>query len=427
MALEGIKGTGVDLLNTIHDNASEEYRNVVPYSTDENIREVGTALLNYEPAANEFVRTLINRIALVLINRKEARNPLEPLKKGLLTVGSTVEEIYVDLIKAQKYDPRADANEAMKRYLPNVETIFHTVNSQLVYPVSINNDELSNAFTSYGQLDKFIAGIVDSVYSSATNDEFLNMKKLMSLYGKKNLFQPVKVDKVTNKETAEEFVVKVIEVSDRFTILGQDFNAANVWTQTEKNDQYLIVTPHTKARMNVQVLAQAFNMDKAEFMGHIIVIDKFPDMPNVEALLVDRDWLQVYDKMRAFKVNFNGLANSWNYFYHVWMIYSASLFRNAVAFVSEDFTLTKFTLEPASATVDKGGKVQTSVKITTQTGMPSAKCTYTLTGALDNETVVNSVGTVFIGTKEKGTSIKVTATSVDFPSATAFSTITVNQ
>lgn len=423
---------GVKLLNTIRANSSAVYQDRIPEATAENIHDVGDAILNFEAQANEFVNALINRIGLVILNNRMASNPLAALKKGRLAVGETIEEVYIDVIKAQTYDPRAAQDTLFKRHLPNVLSVFHSVNSELNYPLTISNEQLRKAFLSYDSLDRFIAGLVDSMYKSATLDEFILMKQLISEYGEGGRFIVEPITAVTDAATAREAMIKIKAVSDGMTIFNNAMNYAGVWTSTPKEDQYLITTPDFNARMDVDVLAAAFHMDKAEFAGHVIVVDNIGDLADngIEAILVDKNWYQVYDYLRTFKTAYNGEGLYWNYFYHVWTVYSLSPFSNAVAFGSTTATVTNLTVTPATATVKAGGSVQLETAVT-GAGNPTSKCTFAISGATDPETTVSSMGRVILGSLEKGSEgtsknqITVTATSVQDTSKTATCTITV--
>lgn len=423
---------GVKLLNTIRANSSAVYQDRIPEATAENIHDVGDAILNFEAQANEFVNALINRIGLVILNNRMASNPLAALKKGRLAVGETIEEVYIDVIKAQTYDPRAAQDTLFKRHLPNVLSVFHSVNSELNYPLTISNEQLRKAFLSYDSLDRFIAGLVDSMYKSATLDEFILMKQLISEYGEGGRFIVEPITAVTDAATAREAMIKIKAVSDGMTIFNNAMNYAGVWTSTPKEDQYLITTPNFNARMDVDVLAAAFHMDKAEFAGHVIVVDNIGDLADngIEAILVDKNWYQVYDYLRTFKTAYNGEGLYWNYFYHVWTVYSLSPFSNAVAFGSTTATVTNLTVTPATATVKAGGSVQLETAVT-GAGNPTSKCTFAISGATDPETTVSSMGRVILGSLEKGSEgtsknqITVTATSVQDTSKTATCTITV--
>ena len=417
---------GANVLNVIRQNATAVYQDRIPEATAENLHEVGDAILTYEAQANEFVNALVNRIGLVILNNRMATNPLAALKKGRLAVGETIEEIYIDVIKAQTYDPRAAQDTLFKRHLPNVSSVFHSVDSQLNYPLTISNEQLRKAFMSYDSLDRFIAGLVDSMYKSATLDEFIQMKQLISEWNNNGRFIVEPIAPVTDAASAREAMIKIKAVSDGMTIFNNQMNYAGVWTSTPKDEQYLITTPDFNARMDVDVLAAAFHMDKAEFAGHVIVVDNIGDLGDdgIEAILVDKNWYQVYDYLRTFKTAYNGEGLYWNYFYHVWMVYSLSPFANAVAFGTATPTVTELTVTPTAATVKAGGTVQITTAVT-GTGDPTSKCSFALTGNTDPETVVNSMGKVILGSKETGPTITVTATSVQDTSKTATCTITV--
>ena len=423
---------GANVLNVIRQNATAVYQDRIPEATAENLHEVGDAILTYEAQANEFVNALVNRIGLVILNNRMATNPLAALKKGRLAVGETIEEIYIDVIKAQTYDPRSAQDTLFKRHLPNVSSVFHSVDSQLNYPLTISNEQLRKAFMSYDSLDRFIAGLVDSMYKSATLDEFIQMKQLISEWNANGRFIIEPITAVTDAASAREAMIKIKAVSDGMTIFNNQMNYAGVWTSTPKDEQYLITTPDFNARMDVDVLAAAFHMDKAEFAGHVIVVDNIGDLGDdgIEAILVDKNWYQVYDYLRTFKTAYNGEGLYWNYFYHVWMVYSLSPFANAVAFGTATPTVTAVTVTPTAATVKAGGTVQITTSVT-GTGDPTSKCTFALAGNTDPETVVNTMGKVILGSKETGSlgnsknQITVTATSVQDKSKTATCTITV--
>lgn len=423
---------GVNVLNVIRQNATAVYQDRIPEATAENLHEVGDAILTYEAQANEFVNALVNRIGLVILNNRMATNPLAALKKGRLAVGETIEEIYIDVIKAQTYDPRAAQDTLFKRHLPNVSSVFHSVDSQLNYPLTISNEQLRKAFLSYDSLDRFIAGLVDSMYKSATLDEFIQMKQLISEWNENSRFIVEPITAVTDAASAREAMIKIKAVSDGMTIFNNQMNYAGVWTSTPKDEQYLITTPDFNARMDVDVLAAAFHMDKAEFAGHVIVVDNIGDLGDdgIEAILVDKNWYQVYDYLRTFKTAYNGEGLYWNYFYHVWMVYSLSPFANAVAFGTAAPTVTTLTVTPTTATVKAGGTVQITTTVT-GTGDPTSKCTFALAGNTDPETVVSTMGKVILGSKETGSlgtsknQITVTATSVQDTTKTATCTITV--
>ena len=98
IAITKLNATTLDILNVIHENASPAYRDQVPTITDiKDLPRVGDVLYGYPALANEFVSSLINRIALVRVKSATFNNMFADLKKGYLEFGEVVEEVFVTL------------------------------------------------------------------------------------------------------------------------------------------------------------------------------------------------------------------------------------------------------------------------------------------------------------------------------------------
>ena len=373
-----LTGNSVDIVNAIRNNASTEYRNYVPVATNdvESLREIGGIIMDYVPLQNEFITALVNRIGRTILTSKMYENPWAMFKKGVLDFGETIEEIFVDIAKPFEFDPAVAENEVFKRVTPEVRTAFHTLNYQKFYKATINQEQLRTAFLSWDGVTSLIAGIVDSMYKGANYDEFLTMKYMLARHILNGRVTPISVGAV-NANTAKTAVTTIKGVSNAITFLSPDYNVAGVRNNTEKNNQYLLVDSRFDAMFDVEVLASAFNMDKAEFAGHRILVDSFGSLdierlgvlfendPNyhefsqdelnelnaVPAVLVDRDWFMIYDMLNQFTENYNGQGIYWNYFYHVWKTFSVSPFANAVAFVEGNPSVTSVAINPSSVSV----------------------------------------------------------------------------
>jgi predicted NodU family carbamoyl transferase len=70
-------------------------------------------------------------------------------------------------------------------------------------------------------------------------------------------------------------------------------------------------------------------------LHHIPTDEQKEALSKVEAVLVDRDYLQIYDNLERMEENRNGVALHHNYFYHAWKTFSVSPFANAVVFTTE--------------------------------------------------------------------------------------------
>lgn len=327
------------LLNTIRDNASEAYQDRVPTATQTNLSEIGGVLLADVDLANEFTSALMNKIALTVVHSKIFKNPLAMLKKGTKPLGDSVEEIFVNYAKADAFDPAGST--LLNRKLPDVKSIYHTMNRQDKYKVTISYEMLSKAFRDYGTFNGFISSITNSLYNGANLDEFVLFKELIGKAFDDGTMVKVEIpDPNTSATNATSFIKAIKTVSgdmkfpkDTYNgyLTAQSTDTVPVVTFTPTEDQLIVIDNATNVSCDVDVLAKAFNLDRMQFLAQTIVIDAFPD-PSIRAAIIDRDWSQIYDDlftMRTFK-NGEGLYDS--YILHVWQTLSYSALCNAVAF-----------------------------------------------------------------------------------------------
>lgn len=356
-AIQTLNANCIDILNTIRANASSTYQERIPVATQNNIREIGNAMMTYEATQNEFLTALVNRIGRVIITSKSYSNPLRVFKKGILEYGETVEEIFVNIAKAKQFDPGVAENEVFKREIPDVNAVFHKMNLQNFYKVTVSNEQLRQAFLSAQGINDLVGYIVDSLYTGAEFDEYLTMKQLIVDAANNGEMYAVNVPAVS-AENAKAIVSTIKGVSNQLEFMNSTYNSMGVLTHTRKPRQVLIMDASFDATIDVEVLAFAFNMEKAEFMGRRVLVDNFGSLTGVVAALVDEDWFMVYDNFIGFTENYNGQGFYWNYFYHVWKTFSTSPFSNAILFTTQNVGVTSVTVSP-NAIQHTTGNVQT--------------------------------------------------------------------
>ena len=331
-----------EILNTIRDNASDMYRERIPEATQKNIQDVQEAMTDPENAVvtNEFMSTLLNMIIKQVIHNKLFSNPLKSLKKGKKPLGDTIEEIYTNFIKADVYD-QTGAN-LLQRKLPDTKTVFHRMNRQDKYKVTVNPEELFKAFSSYERLESYIGGIINTLYNSSEFDEFTLTKELIRQALENNAIKVVNIeDPLLGETQAKNFIKAVKTVSGDMVfpntnnnayLTAQDTDTKPIITFSRKSEQVLIIDNPTNVSVNIDVLASVFNMSVAEFNEtRKIVIDAFPD-PNIRACIVDEQFFQIYDDLLMFKEFENPEGLYKNYYLHVWQTLAYSILVNAVCF-----------------------------------------------------------------------------------------------
>lgn len=411
------------VLNAIRANQNYDYQSRVPEATQGTLKQVGNAILSSFDLQNAFLNALVNRIALVLINSKMFYNPLRVFKKGTIEYGEIVEEIFVNIAKAHVYDPVVAEQEVFKREIPDVDAIFHKMNYKNFYKVTIQNEDLRQAFLSSQGISDLIARIVDSLYSGANYDEFLIMKNMIVDAVKNGRMTSVTIPEAT-AENAKSIITTIKSVSNALEFPSTAYNAQGVLTYTPKDRQVLILDTKFDAINDVEVLASAFNMDKAEFMGRRVLIDNFADLTGVPAVLVDESWWMVFDMQINFTEIYNAQGLYWNYFYHVWKLFSESPYSNAVVFTSNPNSVTNVTVSPESANVAKGSTQQMTATVVT-TGYAPKTVNWSVTGAQTPTSRISNTGLLTVATNEPNDTLTVTAVSAYDPDKSDTSTITV--
>jgi len=409
------------LLNAIKASASDVYKDRIPTATQDNLAEVGSAILSYPTTRNEFVSAMLNRIGKVIITSKLFENPLREFKKGMQEWGKDIEEVFVDLIKSQIFDPSIAESELYKRNMPNISAVFHTLNRQEFYKTTVQETALKQAFVSEEGFSTLIEKIIEKLYTSDNFDEFNIMKHVVYQWGIEGKFTMVEIPSVTNEATAKEAMAIIKEVSNNLTFMSPNYNYAGVHTHTLKEDQIVLINTKFDALVDVEVFASAFNMDKADFIGRRVLVDDFGGLANVGCAVVDRNWFMIYDNLIRTEDVYNAQGLYYNYLLHHWQTISASPFANTVLFVSVEPNLTAINLLPATATVAKGGALQFHTEAV-GTGYPSSKVVYTHDGT---DTVISTTGLMLVGKAETKETITVTATSVVDPLIVDTATITV--
>lgn len=334
----------VNVLNTIHANASAAYQDRIPEATRTNLEDIRYAMISDDNVmvANEFMGTLLNKLVKSVVHTKRFQNPLKSLKKGKKPLGDTVEEIYNNFIKGQQYSATAGATELMQRSLPDTKTLYHRMNLQMKYPITVSREILSKAFASWDALEKYINDVIAQLYNSAELDEFVNMKQLFKSAMDAKAMKVINVaDPLLGEAEGKEFIKAVKTVSNLMQFPNSDFNAyltaqstdnKPIVTFTRKNEQVLIISAAADTSVSVDVLASTFNMSVADFNDtRKIVIDAFPSA-TVRAALVDEAFFQIYDDLFLIKSFDNGVSVYENYWLHVWQTMAYSILVNAVVF-----------------------------------------------------------------------------------------------
>lgn len=336
---------GVNVLNTIRDAASDNYRAMVPVATETNLADVGNPILTYSSVKNEFLDLLVNKIALPIVNARSFRSPLAFLKRQGSPLTTDEEEIGVNPAIAKQFD--AKSTDLLAQTTPDVKVAYHRMNRQERYDCTIQFAVLRGGFQSWGGFDRLTEEIVQSLYNGNYIDEFTQTKRLLGAGAVDGSMATVEVVKPVDTSTAKAFVKAARTIFNNFSAPCNQYNAwarlggagAAYTSWSDKGNIYFFIRNDISAELDIEVMASAFNLDKADLLGRIIYVPDFGDMPgaeNIYAIMCDKRYPVIIDKLFMAEEFRNGSNLSVNYYLHVWQTYSTSPLQNAVAFVNSE-------------------------------------------------------------------------------------------
>ena len=367
---EGLKTS----LNAIREISSEIYHQYVPIVDDDtDIGTFGAPILNTPQVMNEFISSLVNRIVYTQFETKYFRNPLQVLEGDRIPLGYAGQEIYVNPAKGRKYNVDDFAGLLVK-YEADVKVQYTAVNMDLQYPVTVSRHALKKAFISWDALDGFIGQLSNSLYNGAYIDEYQFTKELVAGAYKSNQAQIEIVDNSggMTSDLAKAFITKARELFLNFQTPSESYNAwakvggvgrpIKTWTNPE--DIVFLLRNDIRAFVDVNVLADAFNIGKTELLGNILTVDNFDmyddegtkifDGSGIIGMIADKSWFRIKRQDMYLDEFYNANNRTWQYYLNLTKMYNYSLFANGVIFATQAPTVnaTAITVDDDDVTVE---------------------------------------------------------------------------
>lgn len=375
--------TGQEVASAMYRASSPNFQSTIGDPNEVSSLEFMNGLLEYPDSLGVEFMTLATRIGRVIAHRNILTNKLAPFKMENMTLGYTMEEYFVECAKEHAYDQSEAESTLFKRELPDIKKAFYVVNRKSYYPATITDDDMRKYFVSWDGVNSLIARIVDSMYNGDNKDDYNYMKSALVTHYENGLMKIVKTNTVTDTDTAKELARKITEYVSYLTEPTNEYNAMAVTKQNDYEDIYVILNGKSNSYLNIDWLAQTFQLEFAEFKAHVLVLPTLPSTKQgtIEALVVDSEIYRVFDQKYSVGVAYNAKGLYWNYFLHHWEGIATSRFANAIAFVSGDVVekVTAIYANPTVVQIEKGGSV--TVPFTVQTSGLNAPISLTATSA----------------------------------------------
>lgn len=405
-----VKATNVNILNSVRAELSAEMQAHIPEATQDNLSQVFDAMMNYQVGRNDIIPSLIRRVGLQTVDAQAWRNPIARYKKDPMRYGETQEETYVNMCKGKVYDPRESYEYAFQQYQSYIMSMFHKINFQVQYPVTLTFDNMRNAFIGETGIRDLMSAKMESAITGANWDEYLAMRGMIDTAYDKQILPAVTVTEVDDEATAKALLVQIKKAVNDFKFPNPANNIAGATSSSRPTNLIWMTTPGVDANMGVEALAYAFHLDKADVEVQTVIVDSFGH-PAIQGVLLDTRFFNVRDQFR--EMSDQRLANvlSWNYFYTVVEMISASPFYPIRVFTTDTVATSGLSITASAGEYTPGTQVSIPASVTGGTGTYHQELlTYEISGQSSRDTyILPGTNILVTGSDETGTiAVKIT-------------------
>ena len=346
----------VTFASMVSDLASQEYKDRVPVATQENIGNIEEIISTYPTVKNEFISVLTNQVAKQLFFSKAYENPYKLFNRGMLPFGKSIESIFVDIIKGKQRTHETNttnlATDLLAREVPNVKVEYYSENFRHQYKTTITDEELKGAFRAENGLSSMTGRILQAPLTSIEYDmQEMVLHALPELKGGKATINKTAYTAMTEEEKAKILVKTIKSQVIKMGFLNNEHNGQGVMTFSKPQDLVVFLDPDMMANIDVELLAQAFNISKAEVPLHVLPVPKFTKRTVISsenhdettvtyaedtdclAIICDKDAIQIYETLNSSESFRNPQGIYTNIFFNRWGIMSACNFANVCRIV----------------------------------------------------------------------------------------------
>lgn len=287
---------------------------------------------------NEFSQ-LLNGLNATYVDIKRFENPLRELKKSAMEWGNSERHVAIKFLEA--HAGRFDDETLLKVEAPEFVEWFYSVAEPRRYEFSWSRQEMARAFAKEGYgYDALLQGTITQMLSSADYDEMNIMlqcfaeadARMGGLYRYQLAAPP-------DDETSAKALLKAIRATaNRMKFPTTLYNHIPVPVHEDSDTLIVWLTPEVDASIDVDALAAAFNMDRANIQYRKIVIPEFP-IPNVYAAITSEDFIYYRDFMTGLEPPFYNPGNrTMKYYYWANALIGVNPAANCVLFTTDPDT-----------------------------------------------------------------------------------------
>lgn len=225
----------IQIFNAIRNDCSQSFRDRIPAMSSKNINDIVNTIFKqntYSTEYNEFVKTMINKLAFTLYRGTTLNNRWASYMYYNKQVGDIIEELFVQPATSEDYKPETITDNSTidpnRITLPDVKAIYYSKDNRRKYRVTVFRYQLYKAFSSEGGAQSFINEIVNSLQKGSNLDEITLFKETIN-----KAITNTKFTKTPNMVINNNFKV-------------QDTASARLFVEQVKNNIACLLNPSDK-------------------------------------------------------------------------------------------------------------------------------------------------------------------------------------
>lgn len=405
---QGLKIALNEIRETSIENDTLYHKLVSEVKDDSTIGEWGLPIIDPKDTTvlNEFVG-LLKKVVYTAVYNKTFNNPLAQLEGERMPLGNFIEEAYINPAKAHNFNVD-DFSAILQKYESEVAVSYYSITSDKQFAVTLTREKIRTAFQSWDSLENLVSSYIQSLFNGAYLLRFNQTKALVTSAFEGNNVQYEVIDDVTDEQTAKSLIRELRATYSKMQIPSTKYNAWNkvkggrmaLKTWVDPDEVVVLISADVEALVDVEVLANAFNMSKTDFLGRVIVVDDFNiynddgtlavDGSHIKCMIASKAWFKIKTQDFAMDSWFNAGNRTWQYFLNDVRMVNYSLFAPALVFATKAPTVnaTAIEAEKSTATVVAGSKVVVPFELTP----PNATTTVTASSSAEGKATVEVKG-----------------------------------
>lgn len=309
----------------------------------------GTDGEHYVPTTISGMGDAICKIAEQVIRSFTAKNPLNVFEKMPVNNGTTIEQMFVEMVEGEAYD--RDGANALTRKNPSLVVRYFDDWTAEKFHTSVDTSEIRKVLQGDKSASDLAAKIVSVLAQSDIYTKYTVLKSLLKngrqvADGGQNTggvasgvgatlirAKTIDYDKTNSTINYDELLVSLRDIVDDMQFVNDKYNSAQIKKLTDKENLVIVMPFYLKNRISVEKLAGVFNLSEAEIKDRMVLVDVEDEKTTVAedgdyyfnyVYILDRQAILDYTRLYEMLSQLNADGRFWNYFLHTERMYGIS-------------------------------------------------------------------------------------------------------